>query len=157
MIPWRRDWLPTPVFWPGRFQGLQSMGSHSQTRLIGFHFHFSPVLALTKHTHLLLLGDPEAPSPDLFSGSLTSWGTCPPSLPFLCFLSMSAAHPRPVSELQATALGCDPEAMPGFPTDTSCHPFSACDVGGTGTGRHSSFLPGTHVPKVKGNTTGSGF
>ena len=25
-IPWRRDWLPTPVFWPGEFHG-QSMGS----------------------------------------------------------------------------------------------------------------------------------
>ena len=21
-IPWRRDWLPTPVFWPGEFHGL---------------------------------------------------------------------------------------------------------------------------------------
>ena len=25
-IPWRREWLPTPVFWPGEFHG-QSMGS----------------------------------------------------------------------------------------------------------------------------------
>ena len=25
-IPWRRDWLPIPVFWPGEFHGLQSMG-----------------------------------------------------------------------------------------------------------------------------------
>ena len=24
--PWRRDWLSTPVFWPGVFHGLQSMG-----------------------------------------------------------------------------------------------------------------------------------
>ena len=22
--PWRRDWLPTPVFWPGEFRGLYS-------------------------------------------------------------------------------------------------------------------------------------
>jgi len=21
-IPWRREWLPTPVFWPGEFHGL---------------------------------------------------------------------------------------------------------------------------------------
>ena len=21
-VPWRREWLPTPVFWPGEFQGL---------------------------------------------------------------------------------------------------------------------------------------
>ena len=25
--PWRRGKLPTPVFWPGEFHGLQSMGS----------------------------------------------------------------------------------------------------------------------------------
>ena len=25
-IPWRREWLPTPVFWPREFHGLQSMG-----------------------------------------------------------------------------------------------------------------------------------
>ena len=23
-IPWRRKWLPTPVFWPGEFHGLYS-------------------------------------------------------------------------------------------------------------------------------------
>ena len=23
-IPWRREWLPTPVFWPGDFHGLYS-------------------------------------------------------------------------------------------------------------------------------------
>ena len=21
-VPWRREWLPTPVFWPGGFHGL---------------------------------------------------------------------------------------------------------------------------------------
>ena len=21
-IPWRKEWLPTPVFWPGEFHGL---------------------------------------------------------------------------------------------------------------------------------------
>ena len=37
-IPWRREWIPTPVFWPGEFHGwrLQSMGSqkvgHNLTR-----------------------------------------------------------------------------------------------------------------------------
>ena len=24
--PWRMEWLPTSVFWPGEFHGLQSMG-----------------------------------------------------------------------------------------------------------------------------------
>ena len=23
-IPWRREWLPTPIFWPGEFLGLYS-------------------------------------------------------------------------------------------------------------------------------------
>ena len=23
-IPWRREWLPTPVLWPGQFHGLYS-------------------------------------------------------------------------------------------------------------------------------------
>ena len=27
-IPWRRERLPTPVFWPGEFQGLYSPWSH---------------------------------------------------------------------------------------------------------------------------------
>ena len=25
-IPWRREWLPTPVFWPGEFHGLCPWG-----------------------------------------------------------------------------------------------------------------------------------
>ena len=47
-IPWRREWLLTPVFWSGEFQGLikmhyyyyYSMGSQSWTRLSNFHFQF---------------------------------------------------------------------------------------------------------------------
>ena len=27
-IPWRREWQPTPVFWPGEFQGLYSPWDH---------------------------------------------------------------------------------------------------------------------------------
>ena len=28
--PWRREWLPTPVFWPGKFHGMvfQKVGHH---------------------------------------------------------------------------------------------------------------------------------
>ena len=37
---WRREGLPTPVFWPGELQGLWSPEvAKSQTRLIDFHFH----------------------------------------------------------------------------------------------------------------------
>ena len=41
LIPWRREWLPTPVFLPGQLQGqrslarLQTTESQSRTRLSG--------------------------------------------------------------------------------------------------------------------------
>ena len=41
-IPWRRERLPTPVFWPGEFHGL----AKSLTQLRDFHFHFPPELEL---------------------------------------------------------------------------------------------------------------
>ena len=28
-IPWRREWLPTPIFWPGEFHGLRSPVGYS--------------------------------------------------------------------------------------------------------------------------------
>ena len=28
-IPWRREWLPTPVFWPGEFHGQRSLADSS--------------------------------------------------------------------------------------------------------------------------------
>ena len=38
-IPWGRERLPTPIFWPGEFHGLQPMGSKkSWTRLSNFYF-----------------------------------------------------------------------------------------------------------------------
>ena len=30
-IPWRREWLPTPVFWPGEFHELYSPRGHKQS------------------------------------------------------------------------------------------------------------------------------
>ena len=41
MTPWRREWLPTPVFWPGEFQGLYSpWGCKGQymTEHLSLHF-----------------------------------------------------------------------------------------------------------------------
>ena len=29
--PWRRDWLPTPVFWPGEFHELHSPWGHKES------------------------------------------------------------------------------------------------------------------------------
>ena len=31
-IPWRRERLPTPVFWPGEFHGLYSPWSHKEIK-----------------------------------------------------------------------------------------------------------------------------
>ena len=30
-IPWRREWLTTPVFWPGKFHGLYSPWGHKES------------------------------------------------------------------------------------------------------------------------------
>ena len=30
-IPWRREQLPSPVFWPGEFHGLYSSWGHKQS------------------------------------------------------------------------------------------------------------------------------
>ena len=41
-IPWRRERLPTPVFWPGEFPGLYIVHGvgKSWTRLSGFHLTY---------------------------------------------------------------------------------------------------------------------
>ena len=40
-IRWRRERLPTPVFWPEEFHGLVHGVAKSQTELSEFHFHTS--------------------------------------------------------------------------------------------------------------------
>ena len=30
-IPWRKEWLPTPVIWPGEFYGLYSPRGHKES------------------------------------------------------------------------------------------------------------------------------
>ena len=40
-IPWRRERLPTPVFWPGEFHGLYSPWDHKEsdtTEQLSLHF-----------------------------------------------------------------------------------------------------------------------
>ena len=40
--PWRRERLPTPVFWPGEFHGLDSPWGHKESDTTEWlHFHFS--------------------------------------------------------------------------------------------------------------------
>ena len=59
-IPWRRERLPTPVFWPGEFHRLYSPWSRKELDttelLLFFHFHsFSSVTAfLPRSKHLLI-------------------------------------------------------------------------------------------------------
>ena len=41
-IPWRRERLPTPVFWPGESHGLYSPWGHKESDRLGdipFHFY----------------------------------------------------------------------------------------------------------------------
>ena len=38
--PWRRERLPTPVFWPGELHGLFHGLTKSQTQLSNFNIHF---------------------------------------------------------------------------------------------------------------------
>jgi len=42
-IPWGREWLPTPVFWPGEFHGLYDPWGHKElekTERLSLHFIF---------------------------------------------------------------------------------------------------------------------
>ena len=55
-IPWRRERLPTPVFWPGEFHGLYSPWSHkeSDTTEWLFYFHGSFLPGLLRNLHTVL-------------------------------------------------------------------------------------------------------
>ena len=56
-IPWRRESLPTPVFWPGEFHGIYSPWDHKELNMIStlsFHFTRHPVLVLLNHEGLLI-------------------------------------------------------------------------------------------------------
>ena len=45
-IPWRREWLPTPVFWPGEFHGLYSSWGRKESDMTErFSLHFTSLLA----------------------------------------------------------------------------------------------------------------
>jgi len=52
-IPWRRDQLPTPVFWPGKFLelyspwGCQESGT-TEGLSLSLHFHLD-IYEFTKH------------------------------------------------------------------------------------------------------------
>ena len=54
-VPWRRERLPTPVFWPGEFHGLYSpWGSKESYRLSDFHFTSWIIFTVSKVSKLLI-------------------------------------------------------------------------------------------------------
>ena len=50
-VPWRREWLPTPVFWPGEFHGLCSPWGHQEMDMT----ERLPLIKLVKAHELLSL------------------------------------------------------------------------------------------------------
>ena len=52
-IPWRRERLPTPVFWPGEFHGLYG-DTKSWTQLSDLHFHFHIHKSINSYSVLFL-------------------------------------------------------------------------------------------------------
>ena len=47
-IPWRKKWQPTPIFWPEKSQGVQSMGSQRVGHYwVTMHAHYTHT-----HTHM---------------------------------------------------------------------------------------------------------
>ena len=50
-IPWRRERLPTPVFWSGKFHGLYSPWGCKESGLSHFHFHIIISLSHSHYTH----------------------------------------------------------------------------------------------------------
>ena len=58
LIPWRRERLPTPVFWPGEFHGLYSPSiAKSRTRLSNFHFHFQDFIDTCVYIYIYMYLD----------------------------------------------------------------------------------------------------
>ena len=59
---WRRERLPTPVFWPREFHGLYSPWSHKEldtTEQISLHFTLCLLLLLSHFSHVRLCATPE--------------------------------------------------------------------------------------------------
>ena len=53
-IPWRREGLPTPVFWPGEFHGLYSSVGHKESDMTEqVSLHFTGLGDLLKESHSL--------------------------------------------------------------------------------------------------------
>ena len=54
-IPWRRERLPTPIFWPGEFHGLYSPWGHKEsdtTERLSLHLQYLHPVALGEFLNL---------------------------------------------------------------------------------------------------------
>ena len=84
-IPWKRESLPTPVFWPREFM--------DQTRLSKFHFHWSEYFYGAKlafwrtslHYNNFCFHLRASASSYLFSFQIASWQPCKRFSAFLAF------------------------------------------------------------------------
>ena len=65
-IPWRRERLPTPVFWPREFHELHGVAK-SRTRLSDFHFHSALRVGVLTCLSCVWICDPMNCSPPGFS------------------------------------------------------------------------------------------
>ena len=77
-IPWRRERLPTPVFWPGELYGLYSPWGHKKLDTTELLLHFSPGDTLG----LVIQASTSCSS----SSSLPPRGACPPAESEAAFL-----------------------------------------------------------------------
>ena len=54
-IPWRRERLPTPVFWPGEFHGLYIVHCVPKSRTRPSDFHFQDNFYVVGVTSVLMI------------------------------------------------------------------------------------------------------
>ena len=128
-MPWRRERLPTPVFWPGEFRRLQSMGSQRlghnwATCTFPFFFSGSQVCSLDQrhqyHLSNLLEVQILGPQLDLLNQKLWEWGQeicVPTNLPRDSDAEWGALQQRS-AHLSSSAVRCFQQQLPS-PHDTT--------------------------------------
>ena len=84
-VPWWREWLPTPVFWPGEFHGLYSPWGckESDTTKRLSLFHLLGVLSSVKNSKVFCVSLDLEPEP------------CPRASVLFLGCSSQALHPLP--------------------------------------------------------------
>ena len=76
-ISWRKESLPTPVFWPGQFHGV----TNSWRQLSNFYFHFHGVSKIIKLVEaegsmVVVWGSVEGETGELGSFGYVRWVSC---------------------------------------------------------------------------------